>query len=87
MIKTAYEGGPPRLFEEQGKKAIYFRGTREQKYKTEGNRATKAILGNRAQKIKIFIMGNKGKCLFMFQGNKGTGSLWEGLIKPRSLLH
>ena len=76
MIKTAYKGGPPRLFGEQGKKAIYFRGTREQKYKTEGNGATKAILGNREQKIKILILGNKGKCLFIFQRNKGTGSPW-----------
>ena len=32
---------------EQGNKVIYFRGTREQKSKTEVNRGTKAILGNR----------------------------------------
>ena len=34
-------------FGEQGNKAIYFRGTREQKSKTEGNRGTKAIFGNK----------------------------------------
>ena len=40
--------GPPRFcFSlEQGNKAIYFRGTMEQKSKTESNRETKAIFGN-----------------------------------------
>ena len=33
---------PSQGFWEQGNKAIYFRGTREQKPKTEGNRGTKA---------------------------------------------
>ena len=40
---------------------IYLRGTREQKSKTEENRGTKAILGNREhRKIKILIMGIMG---------------------------
>ena len=39
---------------EQGNKAIYFTGTREQKSKTEGNRVTKAILGNWEHKKSRF---------------------------------
>ena len=35
-------------------KAIYFRGTREQKSKTESNRGTKAILGNREHRKSRF---------------------------------
>ena len=31
----------------RGIRPFYFRGTREQKSKAEGNRGTKAILGNR----------------------------------------
>ena len=37
----------PKAFGEQGNQAIYFRGTRKQKSKTEGNRGTKAFFGNR----------------------------------------
>ena len=42
-----YLGGPRRGFGKQGNKYIYFRETREQKSKTEGNRRTNAMLGNR----------------------------------------
>ena len=58
---------------EQGNKAIYFRGTREQKSKTEGNRGTKAILGNKEhRKSNILILRNKGKCRFFFSGELGN---------------
>ena len=36
-----------RVLGEQGNKGIYFRGTREQMSKDEGNRGTKAISGNK----------------------------------------
>ena len=39
---------------EQWNKAIYFRGIREQKSKTEGNRGTKGILGNREHRKSRF---------------------------------
>ena len=59
-------------------------GTREQKSKTERNRGTKAILGNREHTkfIKILILGNKGKCQFFSgkQGNRYLHPCWEGLI-------
>ena len=47
-------------FEGMGNRAIYFRGTREQKSKTEGNRKIKAILGNRERRKKM-ILGDRGK--------------------------
>ena len=37
-----------------GKKGIYFRRTREQRCKTEGNRGTNAILGNREHRTSRF---------------------------------
>ena len=37
----------PKAFGEQGNQAIYFRGTRKQNSKTEGNRGRKAFFGNR----------------------------------------
>ena len=42
------------VFGEQGNKAIYFRGTREQKSKTEGNRGTKVMSGNREHRKSRF---------------------------------
>ena len=67
--------GPPRGFEEQGNKVIYFRGTREQKSKTEGNRGTKAILGNREHRKSRFWFWEQGKTPIFFQENKpGTGT-------------
>ena len=39
---------------EQGNKGIYFRRTREQRCKTEGNRGTNAILGNREHRTSRF---------------------------------
>ena len=65
--------GPPRGFGEQGNKAIYFRGTREQKSKTIGNRGTKAILGNREhRKSRFWFWGTRENTDF-FQWNKGRG--------------
>ena len=58
-------------FGEQGNKAIYFSGTREQTSKTEGNRGTKAILGNKNIGNQDFDFGEQGK-MPIFQGNKGT---------------
>ena len=54
-------GGPPRGLGEQGRKVIYFRGTREQKSKTEGNRGTKAVLGNREHRKSRFWFWKKRK--------------------------
>ena len=79
MVKVNSQWGPPRGFGEQGNKAIYFRGTREQKSQTEGSRGTKAILGNREHRNQNFDFGEQGKMpIFFFQENKET-STWEGL--------
>ena len=56
---------PSQGFWEQGNKALYFRGTREQKSKTEGNSGTKNIWEQGTQIIEILIRGNKGKCRFL----------------------
>ena len=55
---------------EQRNKAIYFRGTREQKSKTEGNRGTKAIRRTGNIENQIFDFGKQGKMPFFFRGTK-----------------
>ena len=45
---------PSQGFGGTGNKAIYFSRTREQKSKTEGNRGTKAVLGNREHRKSRF---------------------------------
>ena len=61
----------PGVWGSRGNKAIYFRGTREQKSKTEGNRGTKAILGNREhRKSRFWFWGTRGKCRFYFRGTR-----------------
>ena len=55
---------------EQRNKAIYIRGTREQKSKTEGNRGTKAILGNRENKNQDFDFGEQGKMPIFIRGTR-----------------
>ena len=45
-LRFENQWGLSRGFREQGNKVICFRGTREQKSKTEGNRGTNANLGN-----------------------------------------
>ena len=59
----------PRGFGEQGNKAIYFRRTREQKSNTEGNRYTKAILGNREHRKSSldFLCSLFPKIAFVFE--------------------
>ena len=76
--------GPPKGFGEQGNKAYYFRGTKGQKSKTEGNRGTKAILGNREHgKSRFWFWGTRENADF-FQGSQGRGTPpnREGLIVP-----
>ena len=70
---------------ELGNKAIYFIGAREQKSKTKENMGTKAILENREhRKSRFWFWGTRENDDF-FQGNKGTGILWEGLTTiPRT---
>ena len=73
-------------FRDQGNKAIYFRRTREQKSKTEGNRGTKAIFWNIQN--QNFDFGEQGK-MPIFSGEQenrnspapGRASL---LVKQRS---
>ena len=51
------DSSPPRGLGEQGNKTVYFGGTREQKeqkYKTEGNRGTKANLGKKEHRKSRF---------------------------------
>ena len=77
---TVKHWGPPRGFGEQGNKTIYFRGTREQKSKTEGNRRTNVILGNKEHRKSILILGNKGNADFFFQVNKEIGTPSPGRV-------
>ena len=67
--------GPPRGFGEQGNNAIYFGGTREQKPKTEGNRGTKPVLGNREHRNQDFDLGEQGKMPIF----SDEPTPWEGL--------
>ena len=71
---THHFRGPPGGFGEQGNKGIYFRGTGEQRPNFEGNRGTKAILGNREHRKQIFNFWGTGEQANLFQGNKGTGT-------------
>ena len=48
------DSSPPRGLGEQGNKAVYFGGTREQKSKTEGTRGTKANLGKNEHRKSRF---------------------------------
>ena len=54
----------------QGNKAIYFRGTREQKLKLKGTVKQRQFRGTGNKEHQYFDFGNKGKCQF-FQENKG----------------
>ena len=66
--------GPPRGFGEQGKKGIYFRGT---KAKFWGEQRKKNIWEQGTYENKFSIFWEQAN---LFQGNKGTGSPpWEGL--------
>ena len=56
--------GPPKSFGEQWNKPIYFRRTREQKSKTEGNRETRRT-GNIEN--EDFDFGEQGKMLRLAQ--------------------
>ena len=46
----------------------------------EGNRGTKTILGIREHRKQIFDFLGRGEPANLFQGNKGTGTPWEGLF-------
>ena len=56
----------------KGNKAICFRGTREQKSKTEGNRGHRQFWETGNRENQDFDFGEQGKMPFFFQGNKGT---------------
>ena len=92
--------GPSWGFWEQGNKAIYFRGTREQTSKTEWNRGTQELLGNREhRKSRFWFWGSKEMSVGGggVQGNKGTGthpgraseiiSLVVSLVNWRKIYH
>ena len=58
----------------RGTKAFFFRGTREQRSKNEGNKGTDSVFGNKEQRNSIFCFGGTGGQSDLFQGNKGTGN-------------
>ena len=45
----------------------------------EGNRETNTILGNREHRKLIFDFWGREEQANLFQGNKETGTPWEGL--------
>ena len=64
----------PFISGEQGNKSLKLKGTGEQRQ----------FWGTGNIENQDLILGNKGKCRFFFQGNKGTGTpppprFWEGL--------
>ena len=65
---------PPRGFGERGNKAIYFRGTRGQKSKTEGNRGTKEFWGTGNTENQECDFGEQRENADFFLGNKITGT-------------
>ena len=67
--KNRHCRSPPRGSGEQGNKAIYLSGTREQKSRTEGNRETKAILGTGNIENQDFDFGEREKMPF-FRGTR-----------------
>ena len=64
----------------QGKRNIYFRGTRKQRQHLRGTRGTKTILGNRKHKKTSLGFGEQEE-KSMFQGNKSTSIPMEGPYK------
>ena len=72
VCSIGHLGGPPRGLGEQGNKAIYFRGTRKQKSVTEGNKCTKAILGNREHRKSRFWFWETRKMPFFFSREQGN---------------
>ena len=64
-----YFRGPPRAFGEQGNKTIYFRRTREQKSKTEGNMEQMQFWGTGNIENQDFDFGEQGKMSIFFSGN------------------
>ena len=60
--------------------SIYFRGTREQRPKFEGNRRPKTIFGNMEQKERVLFILEEQETRGtaeqddLFLGNKGTGT-------------
>ena len=83
--------GRPRVW---GNKGIYFRETREQRSKNEGNRGTKAILGNREHRkwgfwfwgTKKFISGFCATSLLTYDFSTLYTTLPHNLIKEK-LIH
>ena len=61
---------PSQGFWEQGNKAIYFRGTREQRSKIERNGETKGNLGNREHRKSDFDFGEQGEMQTYFRGTR-----------------
>ena len=66
---------------EQGNKCIYFRGTMEHRFINEGNRGTKAGLGNKEHRRSRFWFSGTGEKSDSFQGNKRTGT--PGIASPK----
>ena len=72
---------PSQGFGETGEKAIYFSITVEQKYKTEGNMGTKAILGNMEHCKSRFWFWGTSENAYLFHWNKGKRyPLWGPLL-------
>ena len=63
-------------------KGIYFRGTWEQRPNFEGNREKRQYLGTGNIRKQNFDFWGNEKQANLFQGNKGTGTPWEGLNEP-----
>ena len=68
---------------EQGNKCIYFRGTMEHRFINEGNRGTKAGLGNKEHMRSRFWFSGTGEKSDSFQGNENKYS-WDCLTKKKT---
>ena len=66
----------PYISGEQGNKSLKWKGTGEQRQ----------FLGTGNIENQDFDFGEQAKMTIFFQGNKGTGTPWDGLISEESLL-
>ena len=69
---------PSQGFGERRNKAIYFRGTREQKFKTEGNMEQRQFWGTGIIENQYFDFGEQGKMLIFFRGTREQVPTLEG---------
>ena len=70
----------PGVLGNRGKRGIYFRRTGEQRPNFEGTGEQRQYWGTGNIRKQIFDFWGTWEQASLFQGNKGTGTPWEGLF-------